>query len=103
MKFLFIIYISVISVFNFSIDNDININLINALKKGDTKTMGRFFSSSVKVSIDREELIATKAQAEIIVSEFLNDNRLDEIKQSHFSKDNSPSIKYLKQKQTRKI
>ena len=71
-----------LSVFQIFDTQQIDDSVINALKSNNGKELSKFFNSSVRVSIHREEQVATKFQAELIISDYLNDNRLTDIKKS---------------------
>lgn len=102
MKFLFYIYISLFSVFSITDINEIEKSIAAAFKKGDVKSISRHFTSSVKVSIDRNEQIATKSQAEMIISEYLNDNKFTEVGQRQNSKNSNSNYLLLDAKSAKK-
>ncbi|MCA5003677.1 DUF4783 domain-containing protein [Sphingobacterium bovistauri] len=102
MKLLIYIYISIFSIFSFSETSDIEKYITSAFKKGDAKTISRYFTSSVKVSIERNEQIASKSQAEIIVSDYLNDNKLLEVEHRQYSKDSNTNFLLFEAKSNKK-
>lgn len=82
MNILVYTLISILSIFNFSDNNEIEKSVLNALKNGNAKELSTFFTSSLKVSIHNEQQIANKSQAELIVSDYFNNNVLIEVKRS---------------------
>ena len=83
-KILYVL-IFILSVFDTSNFREIDKMIGNALRNGDAKELSKFFTSSVKISIHRNVQIASKYQAELIVSEYLSENKLSEIKISRLN------------------
>lgn len=75
------VFFSCLSLFNLYHIQDIDKSVLSALKSSDAKTLSKYFNSSVKVSIHRDDLIANKFQAELILLDYLSDNKLANIRQ----------------------
>lgn len=94
----------VLSVFGSSDLREIDKTIGAALKNADAKELSKHFTSSVKLSIYRDEQIATKYQAELILSEYLKDNKLQEIKKLPLSEEQSNNyFIYEAKTQNRKV
>jgi hypothetical protein len=89
MNILVVTILSIFSLFNLSENNDIDKVVLDALKNTDAKRLSSLFTSSIKVSILNNEQIANKYQAELIVSDFLKNNKLVEIKRLPQQKNSS--------------
>lgn len=73
---------------------DIRSNISRALKNGDSKSISSNFSSSINLVINREENMTSKFQAELILQDFFNQNKISDVKVISGNTQNS-SNKYL--------
>ncbi len=80
MNIIVVTIISIFSLFNLSDNNDMDKVVLDALMNSDAKRLSNLFTSSIKISILKDEQIANKYQAELIVSDFFKNNKLIEIK-----------------------
>jgi ribosomal protein S17E len=80
MNIIVVTIISILSLFNLSDNNDMDKVVLDALMNSDAKRLSNLFTSSIKISILKDEQIANKYQAELIVSDFFKNNKLVEIK-----------------------
>lgn len=72
----------VFSLFNVSDSGEIDKSVLTALEKGDAKELSKFFTSSIKISIHKNDQIATKYQSELILDHYFKENKLQDIKKS---------------------
>ncbi|MGN0001871.1 MAG: DUF4783 domain-containing protein [Sphingobacterium composti] len=70
------------SLFNVSDSGEIDKSVLTALEKGDAKELSKFFTSSIKISIHKNDQIATKYQSELILDHYFKENKLQDIKKS---------------------
>jgi len=73
---------------------DVVDDIMTHLKNADTKELSGYFSSSVSITLLKDEGVYSKVQAEIILKEFFNRNRPKEI--SAVQKlDSNPNFRYV--------
>lgn len=60
--------------------NDINNGIIQGLKSNNAKNLSKYFSSSINLSINREEQVLTRFQAELLLMDFFRRNKVTEVK-----------------------
>lgn len=76
-----------LSIFQLDINNDLEKAVLSALEKGKGKELSKHFNSSVRISINQDNRLTTKFQAELILVDYLNSNKLVDIKRSTLSGD----------------
>jgi len=87
MNILVVTLISILSLFSYTDNSEMDKIIFQALKNGDAKILSSYFTSSIKLSIHNEDQIATKFQAEFIVLDYFKNNKLVEIKKAAQQKD----------------
>lgn len=73
---------------------DVVDDIITHLKNADTKELSGYFSSSISMTLLKDEGVYSKVQAEIILKEFFNRNRPKEISKVH-KLDSNPNFRYV--------
>lgn len=73
---------------------DINSIVIQGLKGNNAKALTKSFSSSVTLSIHREEQVVTRFQSELLLSDFFRQHKVTEVKRVT-AEGNSPSNRYF--------
>lgn len=71
---------TLIGTFSFCLA-DINSEIMLHLKNGNAKGLVKHFSSSVNLSIDKDEGYYSKFQSELILEDFFRSNKPEEVKQ----------------------
>ncbi|ERJ61273.1 DUF4783 domain-containing protein [Sphingobacterium paucimobilis] len=79
VRFVFIISPLLFLLYSFQ-ENDMNKIVVQALKSNDAKALTKYFSSSINLSINSEEQIVTKFQGELLLTDFLKQNKVVEVK-----------------------
>lgn len=75
-----LVLFTVIGAFSFCLA-DINSEIMLHLKNGNAKGLVKHFSSSVNLSIDKDEGYYSKFQSELILEDFFRNNKPEEVKQ----------------------
>lgn len=100
MKVLLILFLNCFSLLVQNIERDIN----EALSSGDVKLLSQHFTSSIKLSLHREEQVANKSKAEWIIADYLKDNKFSDLKKTSRLEDgNSNFIIYEAKVQRKEI
>ncbi|MDR2285532.1 MAG: DUF4783 domain-containing protein [Sphingobacterium sp.] len=73
---------------------DINSIVIQALKGNNAKALTKSFSSSVTLSVNREEQVVTRFQSELLLADFFRQHKVTEVKRVTAA-GNSPSNRYF--------
>lgn len=73
---------------------DINSLVIQALKGNNAKALTKSFSSSITLSINREEQVVTRFQGELLLADFFRQYKVIEVKRMTAA-GNSPSNRYF--------
>lgn len=73
---------------------DINSLVVQALKGNNTKALTKSFSSSITLSINREEQVVTRFQGELLLTDFFRQQKVTEVKRVTAA-GNSPSNRYF--------
>lgn len=76
------ILIFFLSTFPLGLSHDLEKSILSALNRGNGKEISKYFNSSVRISIHADNRLATKFQAELILVDYLNRNKLVDIKKS---------------------
>lgn len=88
MNILVVTIISLLSLFSSDTESsEMDKTMLHALKNGNAKVLSSYFTSSIKLSIQKEDQIATKFQAEMIVLDFFKVNKPQEVKKAVNQKD----------------
>ncbi len=73
---------------------DIHADIYNGLKNSNSKSLSKHFASTLSLSIDKEESVYSKFQAELVLTDFFRTNKTTELK--HVQKvTGNPNNKYL--------
>jgi hypothetical protein len=73
---------------------NIQADIYNGLKNSNSKSLSKHFASTLSLSINKEESVYSKFQAELVLSDFFKTNKTMELK--HVQKvTGNPSSKYL--------
>ncbi|MCK4406381.1 MAG: DUF4783 domain-containing protein [Bacteroidales bacterium] len=89
MKPLLIISILLLSVITINspaaaqTPDEINENIANAIKTGNSKMLAEFFNSTIDISLPKNEDIYSKAQAELVIKDFFKKNPPKSFKINH--------------------
>lgn len=59
---------------------DISSDINQGLRSSNSKIIGKHFSSSINLSISKEEQIVTRFQGELLLSDFFKRNKVTEVK-----------------------
>ncbi len=70
---------SIILLCSFQIIN-LNNNIIQGLKANNAKAVAKYFSSSISLSIDKEEQVVTRFQGELLLADFFRQHKVTEVK-----------------------
>ncbi|MFM7016860.1 MAG: DUF4783 domain-containing protein [Bacteroidota bacterium] len=73
-KFVFFLILSSLSYYSLMAKIDPYEDIANAIRSGDAKSVSRFFSNSVDLTLISQEDVYSKAQAEQIIKDFFNKN-----------------------------
>lgn len=100
MKTLLIISILLLSVITINspaaaqTPDEINENIANAIKTGNSKMLAEFFNSTIDISLPKNEDIYSKAQAELVIKDFFKKNPPKSFKINHHGSSDAGS-KYI--------
>lgn len=75
------------TLFQLDVNNDLENRLFAALEKGNGKELSKHFTSSVRISVNQDSRLTTKFQAELILEDYLNSNKLVNIKKTDVSEE----------------
>lgn len=75
------------TLFQLDVNNDLENRLFVALEKGNGKELSKHFTSSVRISVNQDSRLTTKFQAELILEDYLNSNKLVNIKKTDVSEE----------------
>lgn len=90
MKFITIIYfLTTISLGSFA---DINDDIANAIRSGNSKELSKFFGENVELKLFDLEDIYSKAQAELIIKDFFKKHTVESFFISHKSTPKNDSM-----------
>lgn len=84
MKLFIITLISIVSCLSFNY-KDINDDITNALKKGDSIELTKHFAEKVSIKIINDEDLLSKLQAQAIINEFFIKHKVKSYQNSHYS------------------
>lgn len=87
MKALVIFLISLLS-FSFTV-KDLNDDIANALKQGNSTELVKFFAEKVSVKVLNQEDLLSKSQAQALIEDFFNKHKVKSYQTSHTSIVNS--------------
>lgn len=87
MKALVIFFISLLS-FSFTV-KDLNDDIANALKQGNSTELVKFFAEKVSVKVLNQEDLLSKSQAQALIEDFFNKHKVKSYQTSHTSIVNS--------------
>lgn len=73
-KLIFFLIISLVTCFSANALFDPYEDIANAIRSGDAKSVSRYFSNSVDLTLISQEDVYSKAQAEQIIKDFFNKN-----------------------------
>lgn len=73
-KLIFFLIISLVPCFSANALFDPYEDIANAIRSGDAKSVSRYFSNSVDLTLISQEDVYSKAQAEQIIKDFFNKN-----------------------------
>ncbi|SKB97510.1 protein of unknown function [Sphingobacterium nematocida] len=59
---------------------DISNNISQGLKANNAKAIAKYFSSSISLSIDKEEQVVTRFQGELLLADFFRQYKVTEVK-----------------------
>ncbi|WP_229707645.1 DUF4783 domain-containing protein [Sphingobacterium alkalisoli] len=76
------------------VEGNIHADIYNGLKNGNSKTLSKHFASTLSLSINKEESVYSKFQAELVLNDFFRANKITELKHLQKVAGNS-SNKYL--------
>ncbi|MBE8720988.1 DUF4783 domain-containing protein [Sphingobacterium pedocola] len=74
------IFIVVITLQSFVV-GDIHVDIYNGLKNNNSKALSQHFATTLSLSINKEESVYSKFQAELLLSDFFRMNKTVELKQ----------------------
>lgn len=74
--------------------SDLNMVLSQGLKSSNAKAISKYFSSSINLSINKEEQVVTRFQGELLLADFFRQNKVSEVKRVT-SAGNSQSNRYF--------
>ena len=75
------------TLFQLEVNKDLENRLLSALEKGNSKELSKHFTSSVRMSVNQDSRLTTKFQAELILEDYFNNNKLVNIKKSDVSEE----------------
>ncbi|TJY62648.1 DUF4783 domain-containing protein [Sphingobacterium alkalisoli] len=94
MNLLKVFIIMVIMPLQSFVEGNIHADIYNGLKNGNSKTLSKHFASTLSLSINKEESVYSKFQAELVLNDFFRANKITELKHLQKVAGNS-SNKYL--------
>lgn len=87
LKLMTYILILFTTLFQLEVNKDLENRLLSALEKGNSKELSKHFTSSVRMSVNQDSRLTTKFQAELILEDYFNNNKLVNIKKSDVSEE----------------
>lgn len=83
-----------LSLFSFG-GADITSNILTGFKNNDSKSISKHFASSLNLSINKEENVYTKFQAEMLLVDFFRNNKTVSVKNIQRAQSSDNSNKFL--------